>query len=181
MSIKMQDCTIYTRVYSPCSAGATISGKLRDDPHLPCTPMSEVDQTREFLNHNNRYSNQPTGLVSVSDRIVDTLSRAFEKHHQDGESATDIWIMFVQGADGVGGARVHSAKSLAKRCGLDDPSKRCHEWLFEWAIPSDSVLHRVCLQTLIDRGLPVDWFAHRTSDARGVLAEHFQGAVKAAD
>ena len=93
--------------------------------------------------------------MSVSDRIIDTVHRAFEKHYRYGESPEDIWIVFLEVPATEHGrlAQVHAARLLAEDCGLSKPGKFRYEMVFEWAIPEEYVLHRVSLQTLMARGL----------------------------
>ena len=50
----------------------------------------------EFQKHANKGGREPTVLVSASDRIVDTLKRAFDKHCEDGESSAEVWIAFTE-------------------------------------------------------------------------------------
>jgi hypothetical protein len=81
----MANRTIYTRVYSKSSAGQLASGKTPRDESL-----SHAEVLEEFRIHSDRGNREPTALVSVSVRIVDTLSRAFYKHHVVDELAEDI-------------------------------------------------------------------------------------------
>lgn len=76
----MANRTIYTRAYSKSSAAQLVSAKgpIGD-------PSSATTLREEFRNHANPWNRQPTALVSGSDRIVDTLKRAFEKCYKDGE------------------------------------------------------------------------------------------------
>jgi hypothetical protein len=69
----MANRPIYTRVYSRLSAGELVSGKTPRG-----YPLSKTALLEEFRNHANQ---EPfTALVPTSDRIIDTLKRAFEKH-----------------------------------------------------------------------------------------------------
>ena len=140
--------TIYTRAYSKRSVGQLVSAK-----GLNGYPLFRTDLLNEFRNHANKMNRTPTALVSVSDRIVDTVKRAFDKHY-DGESPEDAWVAFIEvPATPETPVRVHAARFLAKECGLSEPSLFYHEIVFEWAIPENYVLHKVSLQTLMDRGL----------------------------
>lgn len=142
---------------------------------------------------------EPTALVSVSECIVDTLQRAFDKHHRLGEPAADIWAVFVRLPAGVVvtgdddhhnerpttivAPRIHPAESLAQDlCKLKHPSAQelGHEFVFEWAIPESYVLHKVSLETLIGRGFTWEiltgeqYSGHfSTEELRCRLAEHF--------
>lgn len=96
----------------------------------------------------------PTALVSVSDRIIDTVNRAFDKHYEDGEPAANIWITFicVSTNDHGAAAQIHAAQSLAKENRDLEAGRYRHEFVFAWAIPKEYVLHEVSLQTLMNRG-----------------------------
>jgi hypothetical protein len=145
----MASSRIYTRVYSNSSDGKLVSAKGPKVDALTDTALLE-----EFRNHAIKRNRKPTALVSGSDRIVDTLQRAFSKHN-DGEPPAEIWIAFIEVPSTTNQSltRIHSAKELAERCGHPNPNLFYHEVVFEWAIPEDYVLHRVSLQTLLQRGI----------------------------
>ncbi|KAI4262699.1 MAG: hypothetical protein L6R42_002129 [Xanthoria sp. 1 TBL-2021] len=169
----MATCTIYTRVYSNSSAGKLVSAKgPKGDP------LSHKVLRREFKNQANKWNRKPTALVSASDRIVDTVQRAFDKYYEDGDSPGEIWIAFIEIPRIVGEttARIHSAKALAAECGFPRPGLYSHEIVFEWVIPEECVIHQVSLQTLMDRGIWDDCFLRRsTAEVRRSLAERFHG------
>ena len=149
----MANRTIYTRVYSKRSARRFVSGKgPRGDL------LSDITLIEEFRNHA-KWNREPTALVSGSDRIVDTLQRAFDMRYgddyRDGEPAADIWIAFIEVLPTIDedATRVYSVKELAEKCGLPEPNKFSHEVVFEWAIPEKYVVYKVSLQTLMKRGL----------------------------
>lgn len=146
----MANRTIYTRAYSKSSAGRFVCAKAPKGDPLSYTALLE-----EFQNHANQDNREPTALVSGSDRIVDTLKRAFDKHYKKGESSAEIWITFIEIPPTINdtATRIHSAKELAKKSKHPKPNLFSHEVLFEWAIPEKYVLHEVSLQTLIRRGL----------------------------
>jgi hypothetical protein len=113
--------------------------------------------------------------VSVSNRIVDTVHRAFQKHYVDGESPQDIWVVFIEAPAQRNGhsVRVHYARELAEATGLN-PGFFQYEFVFEWGIPEDHVLHKVSLKTLMNRGLrvnPKDW---STKQLRASMAREFE-------
>jgi hypothetical protein len=87
----MADRTIYTRAYSESSASKLVSAKAPKGD-----PLSDTALLKEFRNHAKEWNEEPTALVSGNGRIVDTLKRAFDKHHGDGESPVDIWIAFIE-------------------------------------------------------------------------------------
>ncbi len=177
----MANRTIYTRVYSPSSAGQLTSGRGSTG-----RPLSEHEILTYFPKHADRENRIHTPFVSVSSRIVDTIQRAFQKL-ESGESPADIWVVFIEVLADVGQtpAKLHRAQDLAKRCllrkrqnssHLNEPSKFQHEVVFEWGIPEDYILHQVSLRTLIDRELPVHQ-ASSTMELRDIIsAAEFQGA-----
>ncbi|PMD43676.1 hypothetical protein L207DRAFT_631740 [Hyaloscypha variabilis F] len=167
----MANRTIYTRVYSESSAGRFFSGKAPKGD-----PLSDKALIEEFRNHADQGNRKPTALVSGSNRIIDTLNRAFDKHG-DGESPAGIWIAFIEVPPTINKSttRIHSAKELAEKCGLLDYKKFYHEVVFEWAIPEKYVVHEVSLETLMSRGLQEHLFSNRsTMEARCSTAEELQ-------
>jgi hypothetical protein len=148
----MAERNIYTRVYSSSSAGQLASGKGPSGP-----PLSRTALLQEFQTNADNQNRKPTALVSCSDRIVDTLNRAFEKYHRHGDAATDIWIAFVEVPPAQAG--FHAARKLADICKFSEPYLFSHEFVFEWAIPEKYVVHKVSLQTLCNRGLSEDRFS----------------------
>ena len=114
----MANRMIYTRAYSKSSVGQFASAKAPKGDPLSYTALLE-----EFRNHANKWNREPTALVSGSDRIVDTLKRAFDKHYEDGESSVEIWIAFIEVPPTINetATRIHSAKELAEKCELPEP------------------------------------------------------------
>lgn len=168
----MANRTIYTRVYSKSSAGQLVSAKTPKGD-----PLSDAALLEEFRNHANKWNQEPTALLSGSDRIVDTLKRAFDKHYEDGESSAEIWIAFIEVPPTIieTPTRIYSAKELAQKCQLPEPNLFSHEVIFEWAIPETYVLHEVSLQTLMKRGLQKDCFLlPSTAEVRYYTARGFQ-------
>jgi hypothetical protein len=165
----MDNRTMYTRVYSTRSPRQLVSGRGADGYQLSRTAL-----LKEFWNHANYWNREPTALVSCSDRIIDTLRRAFGMHYGDGEPSADIWIAFIEVPPTTDGTatRIHLAKTLAKRCKLKEPNLFLHEVVFEWAIPRNYVVHEVSLKTLLGRGLEGDYFLHpSTLEARKYTAK----------
>jgi len=168
----MADRTIYTRTYSSTSAGELVSAK-GSKGH----PLSNIALLEEFQNHSNQRNEEPTALVSASVRIIDTLKRAFDKYHLDGESPADIWIAFIEIPSDTddNAARIHSAKELAEKCKLCESSKFLYEVVFEWAIPEVYVVHKVSLQTLMNRRLQERYLLESsTGKVRQYFAREFQ-------
>ncbi|KAI0145427.1 hypothetical protein GGR57DRAFT_517130 [Xylariaceae sp. FL1272] len=131
----------------------------------------------EFLRHSDRFQTEPTALVSVSSRIIDTVKRAYDLLQ---ETETDnIWVIFIElpsTAEGIRGSRIHSAQRLAEDSGLQEPQRFHYEYLFEGEIPRYWVSHKVSLETLMQRGL--DWVEHlsesfETHQLRRKLASEF--------
>ena len=169
----MSKQTIYTRAYSNSSAGRLVSAKASTGGPLSYTALLE-----EFRNHAEKWNPEPTALVSGSDRIVDTVKRAFDKHYKDGEPSAEIWIAFIKVPPTIDETttRIHSAEDLAEKCELPRPSRFAHKVVFEWAIPEKYVLHVVSLQTLMKRKLQEDWFLQpSTAEGRCFIARELQG------
>jgi hypothetical protein len=178
----MANRTIYTRAYSKSSAGQLVSAKgPRGDP------LSDTALVEEFRNHAKKWKRKPTALVSGSDRIIDTLTRAvaeyFGDDYRDGKPAADIWIAFIEVPPTMDkdATRIHSAKELAEKCGLPEPNKFSHEVVFEWDIPEKYVIHEVSLQTLMERGLQEHYFlrpstrkVRPTKEVRRYIARELQ-------
>ena len=171
----MANRTIYTRAYSKSSVGQLVSAKKTPTKG---GPLSHAALLEEFRNHADEWDREPTALVSGSDRIVDTLKRAFDKHYGDGEPSAGIWIVFIEvppTTTDETATRIHSAKKLAEKCNLPEPKLFSHEVVFEWAIPETYVLHEVSLQTLIKRGVQENFCLRpSTAEIRRYTAREFQ-------
>ncbi|KAL8882607.1 MAG: hypothetical protein Q9215_004064 [Flavoplaca cf. flavocitrina] len=168
----MANRTIYTRVYSKSSVGQFVCAKAPKGD-----PLSDTALLEEFRNHANEDNREPTALVSGSDRIVDTLKRAFDKHYKKCESSAEIWIAFIEipPTTNETATRIHSAKELAEKCELPEPNLLFHEVVFEWAIPDKYLLHEVSLQTLMKRELQEHCFLQpSTAEARCYIARELQ-------
>lgn len=141
-----------TRSYSNRSAGKLSSGKgPTGAPHTLAGLLSEFEKHKELDNK------IPTSLVSTSDRIIDTLKRAFNTYYDLGQSPDQIWIVFITiPYDWIRTKKVHSARELANKCQNPKAEMFKHEFLFEWAIPQEFVVHSVSIKTLIARGLNMD-------------------------
>lgn len=165
----------FSRACSPSSAGnlaiksdggvdSDLVGGLRSGRGASGSRLSDNEKLllHNFLLHcalpepkaDRLYLEHATALVSVSNRVVDTLQRAFNKCYVDKEPPESIYIVFIRiPARKVPSAAFHSAQNLAEKCGMSDADKFKHEFLFEWAIPDDFVVHSVSIKTLLDRGL----------------------------
>jgi hypothetical protein len=192
----MANRTIYTRAYSTTS-DAQLASRKEPTGH----PLSNDELLAEFRNHANKGNQTPTALVSVSNRIIDTIHRAFQMHHGDGESPAKIWVVFIEAPSARDGslnktpARIHHARDLATRCQsrvareyqqcpwclkqqLHEEYERLepvlfhYEFVFEGAIPEHYVLHKVSLQTLMSRGFQIQ--APSTEDLRVAMAKKLE-------
>ncbi|RCI16802.1 hypothetical protein L249_2028 [Ophiocordyceps polyrhachis-furcata BCC 54312] len=154
----------FTRCYSDSSAGRLCSGKGPVGPSL-----SSEELVSEFANHRLKGNTTcPTALVSVSDRILDTLKRALNKHYEDGEDPGLIKIVFIEiPSDRAEEVAVHSAQRLAEQCQVEKAWLFKHEYLFEWAIPPEYVRHTVSVETLFHRGLDLGDFRCTNIDGVG--------------
>lgn len=100
--------------------------------------------------------------MSISDRIINTIIRAFAKRDDDNEPMDEVWIALILGpSSGEDDTmRIHSAAELATQCDMEDTEDSYifkHEYLVEHFIPEERVLHKVTLQTLVDCGLREHW------------------------
>lgn len=168
--LAMPNHTTYTRAYSSSrSDGQLVARKTPKGD-----PLSSSTLLEEFRNHANKGNRKPTALVSVSDRIIDTVKRAFERYGK-GEDSGKIWIAFIEVQTTTAATRIHSARKMAKKCGFPELRLFAHEFVFEWAIPKHCVLHEVSLQTLMDRGLQGNSFLQlATAKSRSSIATRFQ-------
>lgn len=106
--------------------------------------LSESDLFRQFELHNDRRNRIPTALVSVSDRPIEALHRAFDKYYNWGEDPSTIWIAIISvPVTHCGEKPYHHAQELA-----DGDDRLKHEYLFEWKIPKQTVKHTVSVETL---------------------------------
>ena len=168
----MANRMIYTRAYSKSSAAKLVSAKAPTGD-----PLSDTALLEEFRNHAKKRNPEPTALISGSDHIVDTLTRAFDKHYKDGEPSAGIWIAFIKVSPTINkpATRIHSAKELAEKCELPKPNRFSHEVVFEWAIPEKYVLHKVSLETLMKRGLQEHCFLQpSTAEVRHCTARELK-------
>jgi hypothetical protein len=145
MDMGESECYFY-RCFSDRSAGGLISGRGSGDRRLSVT-----DLYSEFKNHSQKDSEAPTALVSASNRIVDTLQRAFNKFYKHEESPHEIWVAFIYVPDSERDV-YHHAEKLAQCTNKHDNECFRYEYLFEWEIPQRYLIHRVSIATLMDRG-----------------------------
>ncbi|KAF5874222.1 uncharacterized protein Bfra_004228 [Botrytis fragariae] len=150
---------LFYRVYSPTSAGGLVCGKAKQGWHRP----SHINLEREFENHKHLFNREPTSLVSVTSSIIRALKTAFYKAYEDAQDSAEIWIALIKVPNWESDA-YHSAQEMAKRCRAKNPVLFKDEYLFEWEIPMEYVVHRVSVQTLSERGLNLKEYCEQTWD-----------------
>lgn len=142
---------LFYRVYSPKSAGDLVCGKANQLWHRP----SHINLEEEFENHKDLSNREPTALVSVTASIIRALNIAFNKHYRDDENPAEIWIALIEVPDRELDV-CHSAREMAKRCRDQNSVFFKDEYLFEWEIPMEYVVHQVSVKILSERGLNME-------------------------
>jgi hypothetical protein len=140
---------LFYRCYSDTSAGQLRAGGYYHG-HPTLTPASLLD---EFKRHRILGNQEPTALVSVTDRPLEAVHRALAKYYLDVECPGTIWIVVIRVPRGGIPQRLHHAKELAELQQLTNPNIFSHEYLFEWEIPQEYVEHRVSVKALRMRGI----------------------------
>lgn len=144
-----------SRFYYRLSAGAIICGEGLDDKRF----LSLTEVREEFRWHRNKNQiERPTALVSTSSNILRTISGAFahwRKWEEEGVRADEIFIAFMRLPLGNGRRETkwHWAKDLAQELGDEDANLYASEYVFEWEIIPELVMHEVSLQTLLNRAI----------------------------
>jgi hypothetical protein len=87
----------------------------------------------------------------VTGSFIDVLRRAFDKLYE-GEEPDQIWIVFIS-VPYKDKSTYHHAEHLARDIGHDTPRMFKNEYIFEWEIPEEYIVHKVSVQTLLERGL----------------------------
>jgi hypothetical protein len=142
----------FYRCYSNSSAGGLISGKGRRHGRQLGT-----DLRAEFVSHVLDPTMEPTALISASNRLIDTLQRAFSKFYNNGEIPDQIWIAFIYVPD-EDKHIYHHAEDLAKKWNYPNPGRLRYEYIFEWEIPARYLIHKVSVETLITRGFDMNQY-----------------------
>jgi hypothetical protein len=89
-----------------------------------------------------------------------------------------FWVAFIEVPPNENATRIHCAKELAGKCELWEPNRFYHEMVFEWAIPEKYVLHKVSLQSLMDRGIQRQcFFQSSTAEVRCYIARELPHAI----
>ncbi|KAJ6159661.1 hypothetical protein N7497_004198 [Penicillium chrysogenum] len=149
----------FYRCFSETSAGGLTCGLKRIGPRL-----SKPDLSRHFELHKHQKKKYPTALVSVTDRPIEALHRAFVKHYNDGEVSSTIWIAIISVPATTDAEKLyHRAQQLAY-----GDIKFKHEYLFEWQIPDQYVEHIVSVKTLLSRGLDLKEYLDHGHDKRSL-------------
>lgn len=144
----------FYRCSSASSAGDLICGLKHVGSRL-----SKSGLLTQFERHRRKYPKNkvPTALVSVTDRPIEAMHRAFEKYYNSQERSASIWITIISVPFTADERRpYHHAEMLALATGIKDSYIFRHEYLFEWEIPDQYVEHRISVETLLDRGLNLD-------------------------
>lgn len=165
---------ILFRSWSSTSAGGLTCGKLSHG-----WSAHELIGQRlhdEFEQHQQLLVEQPTALVSTTPNFLRVMHVAYSKAHKE-EDLDAITIAFIA-KDGPSPAKIHNARDLAAKSTSDEELKKYdNEYLFEWRIPEDNVIHTVTLGLVHRRGfnlkpcsLAENYFPN-LSDLRGRIAK----------
>ena len=141
------------RCCSDSSAGRLNSGKKNHSASE--TVFQQQGLLKEFESHSHFWDQTtPTALVSTTTRLLRAIHTAFDKLHS-GEPAERIEILFIKPP--AASSALHSADDLARKLHWLAEKRKNYkdEYLFEWAIPECSVIHRVTMATLLRRGLSI--------------------------
>lgn len=157
----------YRTLSNSSSAGGLVSGKDKEDRQL------SIDELLcEFENHKKgaRKLNEEicrerlTALISVTASFIDALRRAFDKLYE-GDKPDQIWIVFISVPYKDKGT-YHHAEHLAREIGHDTPRKFKNEYIFEWEIPEEYIVHKVSVQTLLERGLNMERYCEYSNNRK---------------
>jgi len=148
----------FYRACSNSSAGGLVSGKGKGGRRL-----SNHELLSEFRNHKIFCRAQPTtALISVTVNFIDALRRAFEKYYE-GDDPDQIWIVFIR-VPYKDKRTYHHAEHLAREIGQNETSMFKHEYIFEWEIPKKYIVHKVSVQTLLERGLNMERYCEYSNN-----------------
>ena len=125
----------------------------------------------EFKNHKNGAQKlyqeicpeRLTALVSVTISI-DALRRAFNKLY-GGDKPEQIWIVFIS-VPHKEKAIYHHAEYLAREIGQDKTNMFKDEYIFEWEVPEKYIVHKVSVQTLLERGFIMESYCEYSNNKR---------------
>ena len=124
----MTNRTIYIRTYFKNNVEQFVFTKTSKGDSLFYTAFFE-----EFRNHVNKWNREFSTLMSKNDRIIDILKRAFDKHYENDEWSTEIWIVFIKISFIINEIviRIHFAKKSAEKCEFSKQNLFSHEIVFE--------------------------------------------------
>lgn len=151
------------RFFTRCHSGTSVH-PFRSRKRAVGEKLSMDELLAEFQKHRFLNNEEPTKLVSVSSRLINTLSRALVKwcgknengYRGEAEPADEIFITFID-IPAPDSGLYHHAEALAKQLGDRREAWRyASEYVFEGEIPPEYIRHTVSLQTLIDRGLGLE-------------------------
>ena len=134
----------FYRSFSDSSAGGLASGKGKGGRQL-----STRELLSEFDYHKEISSTQPTALTSVSVGFIDVLCLVFNKLYI-GDKPDQIWIVFISVPHEDKSIYYH-AEHLAREIGHDTPRMFKNEYIFVYEIPEKYIIHKVSVQTLLER------------------------------
>lgn len=160
MSI-LQAAQNFFRSFSDSSASGLVSGRGKGGRQL-----SIHELLSEFKKHKDGPRNiydkidleRLTALISVTVNFTDALRRAFEKYYE-GDNPDRIWIVFISvphNDRSIYHHAEHLAGYLAGEIGQDKTSMFKDEYIFEWEIPEKYIVHKISVQTLLQRGLKME-------------------------
>jgi len=126
----------------------------------------------EFIKHQKgpRYIHEEidheclTALISVTVNFTDALRRAFEKYYE-GDSPNRIWIVFIS-VPHKDRSIYHHAEHLAREIGQDKTAIFKDKYIFEWEIPEKYIVHKISIQTLVERGLDMERYCRYFNGGR---------------
>lgn len=137
-----------------------MSGKGKEGRQL-----STDDLLSEIRNHKNFDRTQPTtALISVTVSFIDVLNRAFARLHK-GDKPDQIWIVFISVPYKDKGV-YHHAEDLAREIEHNKPSLFKDEYIFVWEIPEKYMVHKISVQTLLERGLTMECYYEDSYNGR---------------
>jgi len=157
----------FYRSFSDSNAGGLVSGKGKGGRQL-----SIHELLSEFKNHKTRprnlheeiYPKRLTALVSVTVSFIDVLRRAFNKLYK-GEEPDQIWIVFIS-VPYKDKSTYYHLEHLAREIGQDKPSMFKDEYIFVWEIPEEYIVHKVSVQTLLERGLNMERYCEYSNNRK---------------
>lgn len=137
---------ILYRSWSSTSAGGLKCGKLQQGGQR--SDLTPGDLIEEFDQHRQLWDDEPTALISTTSNFLRALHIAYSKAH-DGEDPKDITIAFIT-KPYSSSTKIHQARELLSCLTNDEQEleKYNNEYLLEWEIPGDHIIHTVSLGVL---------------------------------